>query len=597
MPAFIKTPKDEARWEKAKKAASKTLSESDGDSYWALTNSIYQKMEKSEMAILNKVTALLEKVRRATDEYDPYAEDTEESAPEADVREFDPDAEEARQRAEDEAISEGKDLPSDEGSDYEKDDDHYNKEEYGDDEDPEAHQSDIEESADDEDEPEEPVSPRTVKQKDPNQTSKYRQPTREELADIRNNFSFAQEGRNRDIEALKADPKVNPNLAYHGNIVEAHGRDHKAEYDKFKNSDEYKKANPIERIRLNKKFQEDWKANNPDHLKNALEGHHEAHLKGQEGHAAHKAEQQARTENVLRSGQQGASDTNLQTAIQQAGIEGKDGEIRGTVMRDPAAAFAGSADPKFMEQYAAQHAKKSPKGATEAEESYDAAPKERDVKKILGESKQRYAPYEALVAHHAPLINAAKNAAIKDFQLDSRSSEVDQSKIPEAITNAFLQAVNNYDHDFVGKSGKPASFATYLSGKIHGMVKGALKRSHEERTQVPDAMRQAQKKFEVDKAAGKTQTPPAVPAPTTPSTEPAAAPATAPVPPAAPKIKRRSADVIKQSSHSKANEILDRHQRASVAKNVQVQRNKTKVPISELGAKPWPQEPTEGEEE
>lgn len=51
MPNFVKTPKDEARWKKAKDAvsASKGKSESDfQDSDWALANYIYHKMGKSE---------------------------------------------------------------------------------------------------------------------------------------------------------------------------------------------------------------------------------------------------------------------------------------------------------------------------------------------------------------------------------------------------------------------------------------------------------------------------------------------------------------------------------------------------------------------
>lgn len=47
MPGFIKTPKDEARWSKAKKAASKSTSEG-SDGYWALSNYIYHRMGKSE---------------------------------------------------------------------------------------------------------------------------------------------------------------------------------------------------------------------------------------------------------------------------------------------------------------------------------------------------------------------------------------------------------------------------------------------------------------------------------------------------------------------------------------------------------------------
>lgn len=48
MPGFIHTRGDEARWSRAKAAAGKQLSVKDGDSYWALTNHIYQKMTKIE---------------------------------------------------------------------------------------------------------------------------------------------------------------------------------------------------------------------------------------------------------------------------------------------------------------------------------------------------------------------------------------------------------------------------------------------------------------------------------------------------------------------------------------------------------------------
>jgi hypothetical protein len=47
MPGFVKTPKDEARWSKAKEAAGKSTSK-DSKSYWKLSNYIYHKMGKSE---------------------------------------------------------------------------------------------------------------------------------------------------------------------------------------------------------------------------------------------------------------------------------------------------------------------------------------------------------------------------------------------------------------------------------------------------------------------------------------------------------------------------------------------------------------------
>lgn len=47
MPGFIKTPKDEARWKRAKDAASKETAEG-SESYWKLSNYIYHKMGKTE---------------------------------------------------------------------------------------------------------------------------------------------------------------------------------------------------------------------------------------------------------------------------------------------------------------------------------------------------------------------------------------------------------------------------------------------------------------------------------------------------------------------------------------------------------------------
>jgi hypothetical protein len=47
MPGFVKTPKDEAKWSKAKEAAGKSTSKG-SKGYWALSNYIFHKMGKSE---------------------------------------------------------------------------------------------------------------------------------------------------------------------------------------------------------------------------------------------------------------------------------------------------------------------------------------------------------------------------------------------------------------------------------------------------------------------------------------------------------------------------------------------------------------------
>lgn len=47
MPGFVKTPKDEARWAKAKEAASKETDKG-SEGYWKLSNYIFHKMGKTE---------------------------------------------------------------------------------------------------------------------------------------------------------------------------------------------------------------------------------------------------------------------------------------------------------------------------------------------------------------------------------------------------------------------------------------------------------------------------------------------------------------------------------------------------------------------
>jgi hypothetical protein len=58
MPGFVKTPKDEARWAKAKEAAGKEAGKGT-DSYWRLSNYIFHKMGKTEQDV--KIAKELEK--------------------------------------------------------------------------------------------------------------------------------------------------------------------------------------------------------------------------------------------------------------------------------------------------------------------------------------------------------------------------------------------------------------------------------------------------------------------------------------------------------------------------------------------------------
>jgi hypothetical protein len=47
MPGFVKTPKDEAKWSKAKEASKKSTKEG-SKGFWALSNYIFHRMGKTE---------------------------------------------------------------------------------------------------------------------------------------------------------------------------------------------------------------------------------------------------------------------------------------------------------------------------------------------------------------------------------------------------------------------------------------------------------------------------------------------------------------------------------------------------------------------
>jgi len=59
MPNFVKTPKDEARWAKAKQAAAKETEEG-SEGYWKLSNFLYHKMGKTEEDNKNAELAKIE---------------------------------------------------------------------------------------------------------------------------------------------------------------------------------------------------------------------------------------------------------------------------------------------------------------------------------------------------------------------------------------------------------------------------------------------------------------------------------------------------------------------------------------------------------
>lgn len=529
MPVFIKTPAEETRWAKAKEAANKSHSESEGDSYWKIVNSIYQKMTKStDPTDIEEVIKVLKKARqKLSDEHDPN-EDPYEGEVEDDRtdRQFDPDDEES---AGEDWLKEND--PKLKGGEYD---------EYDDDEDEDAHRKAIEEDLGDEGQvdnseavSEVPVQGATAQagEAPPAQkkVGRFEQPSREDLMAMRV-YTRPWEQRAREATALKADPSKNPELARHGNIVEARNQAHgdrNAAYRQLTNSNDYKNADPIAQMEMDDKFESDWKAQNPEHLKTAMSAHHEAHEKGKGNKDIHAANKDAAIRNIIAGGGHGGEGYSLEEGMQHAGgAKGEEG-TQATIKQDPASSFAmGNQD--FINQYAKDYANKNKKVANIDDMMQHDEGSKRDIARILGEGPSKDPKFEKFFSHYHPLIGMSAHKTLNRLGLDPKHPDIDMSMLHEAGMHGLIQAMNDYDHDNPGK----ASFATHAGNKIRGLQMTAMKNQDA----IPTEVRQAQKKF-------------------------------ASQGPATPKVDLHS--VIKQTNHPAAADMSDRLKRIGAQRQAQ----------------------------
>ena len=496
-----------------------------------------------ELKDIEAIRAILEKARqKLSDEYDPNDEvyddkdhdrdDLSEFDPNSDdmadrwLAENDPEANDPEAKAQQLKLEEAKakkakaKASGDKYSEYEKN------------EDEDAHQRSIAEDMGEDlpiQDEDEAFSQNPVKTS--NKRSRFQQPTREELNALRVH-TRPLEHRNREIDALWADPAKNPELARHGNIIEARNASHSdrsAAYRDFTNSDDYKSADPIQQMEMDDQFEHKWKQENPEHLKNALNAHKEAHEKGKGARDIHAANKDAKIQNILRGGGHGGEGYSLEEGMQHAGgTKGEEG-TQGTIVQDPAASYANN-NRDFVEQYAKDYANKGKKiNNIDDMSNYDEGSK-RDITRILGEGPGKDPKFEKFFSHYHPLIHMHAKKALAAMGLDQNHPNIELGSLNEAGMHGLIQAINDYDHDNPSK----ASFSTHAGNKIRGLQMSALK----SQDAIPKEVRQAQKRF-----AAQGQKPPAS------------------------KVDLHS--LIGSSGHAKAPDIQDRLQRVGAQRQSQ----------------------------
>jgi hypothetical protein len=549
MPGFVRTPKDEARWSKAKDAAKRSKSKDEKsfqDQDWALVNHIYHNMQKEEIAqkfdkimsmaknidskeMLDSVIASLKKAKDYNDD-DNNDDDLESKG----FRVFDPDQEQGDDA--DKWLDQND--PEKSKSDYQ---------EYAPDEDEESHQQE---------EPAgttgtEPAAPE--EQGEDKKISQFPQPSREDIAKLRE-YTRPWEQRARDTARLTAEAHKNPELHHQGHLIEARQKAHadkNTEYDKFSKSPEYQNADPVSQMEMDAKFHEDYNKKNPDYLKNAIKEHGSAHERGAKAHDIHAAAKDEQIRHILQGGAQADSPMSMEAAMQHAGGQKGEEGTTGSVVQDKAASFAGG-NQQFLKDYAKNYENKHVKPKRVEEMGEYNEPAKKDVARILGEhpalkDPQKKAHLDAFFKQYYPLIGMNASRVMSKLGLDAKKSDLDLGSMHEAGMHGLMQAINDYDHDHPSK----ASFATHASNKIRGLQQTALRAQD----QIPQQLRAAAKKHQQQQSVVQPKSPAApVQAPSGESQT-----VTPPPAPSAPKPDMMAS--IASSNHSQKNDIADRLKR------------------------------------
>ena len=322
--------------------------------------------------------------------------------------------------------------------------------------------------------------------------SKYPQPTRDELNEMRQ-YTRPWEQRERDRAKLEADPRINPIKHHDGRLIEARNLSHsdrQQAYGKFQESPDYQAADPITQMEMDAQFHKDWHGKNPDHIHNALRAHSEANKKGLEAQQLHTANKDEAIRHVGSGGAQAGS-MSVEEGLQHLGQEREEDETPGGISHDPSASFA-AGNQDFINQYMANYDKKAKKPMSSAElADYDPGTR-ADVARVLGDhpalkDPRKKAKVDSFFAKYQPAMTQNARQAIKKMGLDESKGEIDYGLLHEAGMRGLFQSINDYDHDHPSK----ASFVTHMNRKAQGLMQAALKTQD----QVPQALRTAAKQF------------------------------------------------------------------------------------------------------
>lgn len=462
MPAFVKAPKDEKRWAKAKKAveSSKKISESSfSDTEWGLVNHVYQKMAKSELMSelqLNNIDLVKSNDKsnyEGESDEDYYTDDAEEdfSDPQEDQDPTDAEKEgagSAFDEAETESASE--------------------------------------------------ASGQKASTRQRQASRQYIEPTEEQLNSLRVH-TIPQEMRTRQRAAMEADASSNPEQFHHGSVLAAaldHYKSHNDAYDKLTLSPQYKNASAADRMRMDRQFSENWRKDNPSHASEGMRSVIGAHGRGLEGKEFHRQSKAADIRNILQGGALGSGleTSSARAGIQEAGgVEGDIGPSGVTTERDQMTNFAIN-NPEFVNKLREKYDVKGLPSAEELEYQKDAFKGSGDIKRLLGKEPAMDPQVNNFFNHYSPLINSARRKTIsylKSQNVPINEDSVEADVLTEVGMHGLIQAINDYKHD--NPEGK--KFKNWASTKIGGLMRSAMQQFNK----IPPEVRKLKDQFDEER--------------------------------------------------------------------------------------------------
>jgi hypothetical protein len=275
-------------------------------------------------------------------------------------------------------------------------------------------------------------------------------------------FAHHWSSAGRQMSNQSADASSNPINFAEGHREAAHNKSHKdfrAAYEEFKNSEDFQSKSKSEQRKATREFKKQFKADNPDHTKNAMSSYSDAHGMHSKAMDHYNTKKDAALDHILSGGVSGSEDTmSTKEAASHFGVTGDEGQQSGS--RSTVESSFAQQNPEFIESI---RQKRGIKGVQESDETLDNPDKEiYRHPSLSGKHKDKM---DQLFGQYGKLIEQnIKKGANKLKAKGIPENEIDESDLREHAMYGLINAVKTFKKD------RGAGFNTHASSHIQSLI-------------------------------------------------------------------------------------------------------------------------------